>query len=116
MDPAIYAALAAIVAPVLTALINNRHQYRMRKLEIFQDERIRAIGSYAESCSNYIDNPYATEKSEYLRAYGKVFLYTKRKQWPAIESVHADIMSNDLESASGKLADLFQSLSADMKI
>lgn len=115
MDPAIYAAIAAIVAPVLTALLNNHHQYRMRKLDIFQDERIKSIQAYTESCSNYIENSYAQEKSEYLKAYGRIFLYTRRKHWPEIESVHSDIMREDFQSASGKLAVLFQALSSDMK-
>ena len=116
MDPAIFAAIAAIIAPVLTAFINNRHQYKMRKLELYQNERIQSIQDYTSSCSNYIENPYAPEQSEYLRAYGKIFLYARRKHWPAIESVHSDIMRKDFQRASDKLADLFQALSSDLKI
>ena len=116
MDSAIYAAIAAIIAPVLTALINNLHQYRMRKLEMVQDKKIQAIQEYAESCSSYIAQNHRAELSEYSKSYGKIFLYADKKHWKDIQAVHDDIKSGNFESASERLAHVCQALSGDMKL
>lgn len=120
IDPTILVALlatfSAVFAPTVTAFINNRHQYKMRKLEIVQGERIRAIQEYVESCSSYIARYHRVELSEYSKSYGKIFLYADKKHWKAIKELHADIENGNLQSASRKLAEVCQALSDDMKI
>lgn len=113
---ALLTAFSAVFAPTVTAFINNRHQHKMRKLEIVQEERIKAIQEYVESCSSYISHNHRSELSEYSRSYGKIFLYADKKHWKAIKELHADIEKGDFQSASGKLADVCQALSSDMKI
>lgn len=113
---ALLAAFSAIVAPVITTWINNRHQYRMKKLEMVQEERIRAIQEYAESCSNYIAHQKGYEKTEYSKSYGKIFLYADKKHWKSIQSIHRDIAEGHLQDASEKLASVCQSLASDMNV
>lgn len=35
--------VAAIISPVLTALLNNHHQFKIRKLELKQEEYVRTV-------------------------------------------------------------------------
>lgn len=116
MDSGFYAAIAAIIAPVLTALINNRHHYRMRKIELVQAEKIKAIQEYAESCSNCIDRPKSHEKTEYSRSYGKIFLYADKRHWKDIKAIDQAIQDENYQLASEKLASVCQALSKDMKV
>ena len=117
-DPTILVALlttfSAIFAPTITALVNNRHQYKIRKLEVLQEKRIKAIQEYAESCSNYIAHNHRAELCEYSKCYGKIFLYANKKHWAKIKGLHADIENGDFQSASAKLADVCQALSLDI--
>ena len=116
MDSGMYAAIAAIIAPVLTALINNHHHYRMRKLELVQSEKIKAIQEYTEACSNCIQHPKGFEKSEYAKSYGKIFLYADKRYWKDIVAINQAIERENYTLASEKLASVCQSLSKDMKI
>lgn len=46
------ALVVAIVSPIATAVINNRHQIKMKKLELFQQRKIETIESYLRAASN----------------------------------------------------------------
>lgn len=116
MDAGIYAAIAAIIAPIATALINNRHQYRMRKLELVQDEKIKAIQEYAEACGNYMASNNGAVRSAYYQSYGKIFLYADKKRWKAIEEIHTHIENGEFAAASEKLPSVCQSLAGDIRL
>ena len=113
---ALVAAVAAIVAPIITSWINNRHQYKMRKLEIMQTERIRVIQHYAEACSNYISRPNQSELVEYSKSYGKIFLYAPKAIHKDIEEIQRLLDVNDFSSASSLLVKVCQELSSEMKV
>lgn len=116
MDAGIYAAIAAIVAPVVTALINNRHQYKMRKIEMVQEEKIKAIQEYAEACGNYMALNNGSVRSAYYKSYGKIFLYSEKKHWKSIEEIHQNIENGNFTAAAEKLPHVCQSLAGDMRI
>lgn len=113
---ALVAAVAAIVAPIITSWINNRHQYKMRKLEIMQAEKIHAIQHYAESCSNYISRPNLPELTEYSKSYGKIFLYADKNTHQDIEQIHRYLDNHDFQSASGLLVKVCQKLSLEIRV
>ena len=113
---ALIAAVAAIIAPVITTCLNNRHQYKMRKLEISQEEKIKAIQEYTEACSNFLIDGRSAAKSEYYKSYGKIFLYANKKNWSKIEKLHFAIENGPESAASNLLNELCQDLSSDMKI
>ena len=116
MDYGMFAAIAAILAPVFTCLINNRHQYKMRKLEIIQEQKSKVIHEYAEACSNYMTDSHKNAQVEYYKSYGKIYLYANKKHWRAIESIHTDIENGNFKLASEKLTNVCQALSFDIKI
>lgn len=113
---ALITAFSAIIAPVITAWINNRHQYRMRKLEMMQAEKIKAVQEYVESCSRYIAHGNSAELADYARSYGRIFLYVGKKHWKKIRAIHHFIDDGNLHAASDALADICQELSGEMKI
>lgn len=113
---ALIAAVAAIVAPVFTAIINNHYQYKIRKLELTQKQKIEVIQRYAASCSNYMVACNAKARDEYYQSYGEVFLYTDKRSWSVIESIHNDIEKQNYASASEKLGKVIQLLSSDINV
>lgn len=119
-NPTIIVALlttaSAVFAPVLTAWINNRHQYRMRKLELIQVERIRAIQEYVQACSDYFSPVNQMNGDQYFSAYGKIFLYADKIHWDTIQKIHADVLNGDFQAASDKLANICQALSDDLRL
>ena len=113
---AFIAAISAIIAPVITAIVNNRHHYKMRKLESTQDEKIRAIQQYAESCSNYIAHPGRPELIEYSKSYGKIFLYTSKSIHKDIEQIQKHLDNQNFSAAACLLAKVCQDLSVEINI
>ena len=113
---ALLAAISAIISPMITAIINNRHQYRMRKLEMVQEEKIKAIQQYAEACSNYISYPNRTDLLEYSKAYGKIFLYAEKAHHKAIKEINRNIENKQYLEASETLSKVCAALSSEMKI
>ena len=47
-------ALCAIVSPILVAIINNRHQRKMKQLEIAKEHKMKAFETYLCNLEIYI--------------------------------------------------------------
>lgn len=113
---AVVAAISAIVAPVVTTAINNRHQYKMRKLEIIYSEKLTAIREYTESCSNYLVDKTLDAQAAYYKSYGRIFLYTNKKHWENIQGLHSAVSHNNFEMAAALLEEVCQDLSVEIKV
>lgn len=42
-------AISAIVAPVVTAIINNRHNMRIKKIDVFYQQKYESYKNFAQS-------------------------------------------------------------------
>jgi len=83
---AAYTALfAAIISPVITALINNHHQRRMKEIEIFHERRLELISAYLEAAGKVSLCPTTGTISEYGKAYGRAAIYFPPKLLDAAE-------------------------------
>lgn len=105
-------AVCAIVSPILVAIINNRHQLKMRKLEIGHEEAVKrneyvfnhvslAFAEYLsalEKCRKHITNE---NKEEYGKAFGKALMYATPSTHSAMKDIDESIrvgFHNDLET------------------
>ena len=109
-------AFSAIAAPVLSTWISNRYQYKMKKLELVQADKIDAVRRYISSCGNVLASSNTKSRSDYYQCYGEIFLYTDQACWNMIRELHADIESGNYISASKKIPDVAQALSSDISI
>ena len=90
-------AVAAIISPCITAFINNRHQFRMRKLELsFQEKhesylhKREIYEKYLASVGKCISFADALAKQEYGEWYFRVLLVSS-------PDIHSQMMkANDL--------------------
>ena len=70
-------ALCAIVSPILTAIINNRHQLKLRKLELRQKQYENTIMYQRNIFENYLrysGKCLSRANSDSLREYGEYYL------------------------------------------
>ena len=105
-------AVCAIVSPILVAIINNRHQLKMRQLEINHEETVKrneyifdqvslAFAEYLstlEKCRKRITNE---NKEEYGKAFGKALMYVATSTHNAMKDIDESIrvgFHNDLET------------------
>lgn len=105
MDVATILAAAAfvssVVAPCIVAVINNKHQQKMFKLEHYQERRdvvfrefIGIVGKLASQTERYSHRDFDT----LYRITGEMYLYTPKSQWAFIDAVADYIQgSSDLD-------------------
>ena len=89
-------AICALFAPSITAIINNKHQYKMRKLELQHDEYLHNFDiqyhNKYETYKNFIDaagkysmyNDYAGQYTEILSALQCALLICDSKTLPLL--------------------------------
>lgn len=70
-------AICAIISPVLTAIINNRHQFRIKKMELKQKEYEQSVlykKNILESYLRHAGTCIVHSSHDSLRDYGQYYL------------------------------------------
>ena len=115
-------ALAAIVAPVIVAVINNRQQTRLRKMEIGLEREKESLTylrniyeDFIKSAGAQLHNPSDETKRKYLEAYSLAFAYFPPKSHEMLIEINKCIESGDEENATKQIVDLSKWMSSLMK-
>ena len=126
-------ALAAIVSPILVALINNAHQSNLKKLELEHSERLKAqelkaqheernmrylysiYENYLQSTSRCIANPSRDNIKLYGENYSISFVYFPPNCHDQLKSINESIRECHWEDANKELEHLSIWLSGIMK-
>ena len=108
---ALIAAISAIIAPVITAFINNRYQLKIRKIELYEQKRIDVINSYSKSLNAYLNNICGNTEYEFAQHKQAIFLYAPKSTWKIIEKINKNIDERKFDDARNLLPDLMKELS-----
>lgn len=101
-------AFVALISPVLTAIINNRYQIKIKRLELEEQRYNDNIKSQKELFEKYcqslsqvvIHNVYKTETiNEYAICYGKAILYMTNEQVEHAKIINTLIEQRNLPEA-----------------
>ena len=69
IDPNVVLAIIAVIAvisPIATAIINNCHQTKIKKLETFNESRIIALNNFIEATVEVIASHDSEDLTEYF--------------------------------------------------
>lgn len=69
------ALIVAIASPIFTSILNNRHTYKMKRLEMYEERRICAFEAYLRSVQEVVAIGGQEARTNYGRAYGEILLY-----------------------------------------
>lgn len=108
---ALIAAISAIIAPTITAIVNNIHQSRMRKIELYEEKRISAINDYVALVSRFLQNTTYDNASDMGNAMNAIFLYAPQHTWDDIKELNHLVDTDNFAEAKAKLADVAMLLS-----
>ncbi len=92
-------ALAAIISPVIVAILNNHHQFKMKKLEITSSQKFDVIEKYLASAGRVIELNSTRNSIEYESNKGLLYLYIPQSTWGIIDDLDSAINNNDLPRA-----------------
>lgn len=124
---AIALGLSAVISPIVTTIINNRHQkvlnqqnnelqLKLKYLESSFPLKSLALDNYLNSLSKYLTNPSKQNLSDYKISMTKVHLYVGKNVINAIENIDQAIDSNQFEDINQILSwDLASALYKDAK-
>ena len=102
------AALSAILAPVITTMMNNNHQLKLKELDSNEGHKRKIIESYISSASEYINNPCSDSSEKYYEYKNLIYFYISKQYWEIVDNIdHAIVISNhseyDLNYANSQL-------------
>lgn len=114
-------ALAAIISPILVALINNAHHSKMERLSLAHQEKIKEMDfqakrkdeslkylrsifeNYLQSASRCIASPTPDNLKIYGEHYSISFIYFPSAAHEKLEDINYLIRKHDWEGANAKL-------------
>lgn len=68
--------ISSIVSPIITTLINNYHQLKIKKLNMYEKAKRDALSNFVESAQDYLLNFHSVEQSiKYYSSINKLFIY-----------------------------------------
>lgn len=106
-------ALCAIVSPIFTAIINNAHHTKIKKMELRQQRYIETtlhirelFESYLNYTARYLNHPDSKTFTEYGEHYYSALVYAPSDLRKDMISVNQFIDKNDFTNASKVLETL----------
>lgn len=111
-------AIAAIISPIATAIINNRYQLKLKRMELEQKHLenttyyIRSIFEkylrYAGKCIHYADGPSRKDYGEY---YFLALVYAPDHLAKAMIDINSAIIISDFDNATALLEQIKPAIS-----
>lgn len=94
-------ATAAIISPLVTALINNSHQMRLKKLEMFYDRKYNSYHAFFVAYSEYKSLHNNAAFYSLSKAIGEAMLISSNKTADALQELLNFISSEHVDYFEG---------------
>lgn len=106
-------ALCAIISPILTTVLNNAHQTKIKKMEmkqqIYRDTVIKkrtVFEDYLRYTGAFIRSYNAETAKDYGNAYGLALMYAPPQIQSHISSINSLLFNEEHQAASTQLEEL----------
>ncbi len=106
------ALIVAIISPILTAIINNHHQTKMKKIEMSIASKLKIIEDYLSSAGQIIYHNGEASTESYSIAIGRIYSASPRSLWEKISVLDEMIYSGNWEDAHAQFLEISQTLAS----
>ena len=106
------ALIVAIISPILTAIINNHHQTKMKKIEIPIASKLKIIEDYLSRAGQIIYHNGEASTESYSIAIGRIYSASPRFLWEKISLLDEMIYSRNWEDAHTQFLEISQALAS----
>lgn len=104
--------IGSIAGPIITTVLANRHQLKLRKLEIsdnrtmtFLDSRKQTIENFMKYVGECIANPGRQTKGQCGRNFFPIYPYVPESLWNSLDSLYETLVDDfDVEVARSQFA------------
>lgn len=105
------AAISAILAPLLTAVINNRHLIKIKRIELVYEKQTEVIENYIFNASKYVEHCGDQYREDFFKYQNFIYIYTPKSLWSKIHKLNAAIQDKDIALGREMLEDISKELS-----
>lgn len=106
------ALIVAIISPILTAIINNHHQTKMKKIEMSIASKLKIIEDYLSSAVQIIYHNGEASTESYSIAIGRIYSASPRFLLEKISLLDEMIYSRNWEDAHTQFLEISQALAS----
>ena len=106
------ALIVAIISPILTAIINNHHQTKMKKIEMSIASKLKIIEDYLSSAGQIIYHNGEASTESYSIAIGRIYSASPRSLWEKISVLDEMIYSGNWEDGHAQFLEISQALAS----
>lgn len=108
------ALVAAIISPIVTAIINNHYQTKMKRLQFFDEHRAEVIENYIRFTGSVSKMSSGFEEFRNFGKYSKeIYLYVSEDLWRYIDQIEELLYNRNYDDAHKILAVLCKELKKD---
>lgn len=69
-------AVIALISPIITTLINNHHQTKLKKIDMYEEAKRKALSEFIDCAYDYLLNlNYVEQNIKYYSSLNKLFIY-----------------------------------------
>jgi hypothetical protein len=111
-----------IVGPIITTILTNRHQIKLRKLDIYErkykdftNRRRTTIENFISYTGQYITNPHREEFKNYSNHFFSIYAYAPESMWPSLDALYEHIAQENDSDAKMQFVEINRVLSAMLK-
>ena len=101
------ALVAAVLSPVITAIVNNTHQSKIDRQRYFDEHRAQVIENYIRSVGELCED---VDREQFRRSYGKnskeIYLYLPESLWGKIDQIDYSVYQRHHRQACILLTEL----------
>lgn len=116
------ALIASIFSPIATNFINNRHQYKMHKLDI-EESRISSaavarravLESFVANIGKCIADPTTDNHAEFGTSYFVAYQYIPKKYWGRLDQLYKKMREDRIDEALDSYYDIIAVVAETLK-
>ena len=107
--------IAAIVSPIFSTWLNNKHQLKLKKLEFFDKCRYEAVENFTKATEQYYyDRTFVDATVNFEASISNLFLYFSIPNYSLFDKLKECIAENDYKKTQFALSEIVRYLSSQL--
>ena len=110
--------VSSVVSPIITAIINNKHQLSLKKLDMYEEAKRKSLSDFIVSCEKYIQSSQTVSNStlsDYYASINNLYIYFEISQPSIFYQLEDTIKNQNTISSKHELTKIVQVLSTQIK-
>ena len=112
----------SIISPAITTILSNRHQLKLREVDIqekhsdaYNNALVSTIEEFITNVGRCVSRPSAPARKECAESFFRIYAYTPQSLWPFLDDLNNKIDCDDWDGALKLFNSIAKSLACLLK-